>query len=444
MSSLSTQSYKGARDYFPEDKRLQNYIFNVWRRTAQRFGYEEYGAPLLEPLDVYTAKSGQELAGEQTYTFTDRGGRQVAIRPEMTPTIARMVAVRRQEMPMPARLYSIANFLRYERPQRGREREFWQLNADLFGAEGPLADAEVIELSHAAVMAFGARQDMFRIRVNNRDLVQQLMNRFLGLDVIGATMMMKLLDKKDKVSVDEFKQQAIAIFGTQASVGLPRLAQLITMKTLEHIPTELQELPSVGQLRQVLEALRRKGITNAEFDMTLMRGLDYYTGTVFEVFDTSPENNRALFGGGRYDGLVGLFGVEPVATVGVGMGATTMQSFLEVHELLPKLATHTDVYIIPIGEESFDGADALARQLREHGVNAELDVTRRKIDKQLKTALKKQIPFAVFVGADEIKDGVYTVKNLVESTEQRVDADRMVTIVKDRRYDGDEDAAFEI
>jgi len=145
MSNLSTQSYKGARDYFPEDKRLQNYIFKVWHTTAQSFGYEEYGAPLLEPLDIYTAKSGQELAGEQTYLFTDRGGRQVAIRPEMTPSISRMVASRRQELPMPARLYSIANFMRYERPQRGREREFWQLNADLFGVDGAVADAEIIE-----------------------------------------------------------------------------------------------------------------------------------------------------------------------------------------------------------------------------------------------------------------------------------------------------------
>lgn len=171
MSSLSTQSYKGTRDYYPEDKRLQNYIFGVWRRVAEGFGYEEYGAPLIEPLEIYTAKSGQELAGEQTYLFEDRGGRTVAIRPEMTPTISRMVAARRQELAMPARLYSIANFMRYERPQRGREREFWQLNADLFGVEGAQADAEIIELSHASIMGFGASQDMFRVRVNNRHLV---------------------------------------------------------------------------------------------------------------------------------------------------------------------------------------------------------------------------------------------------------------------------------
>lgn len=446
MSSLSTQSYKGARDYFPEDKRLQNYIFNTWRRTVEQFGYEEYGAPLLEPLEIYLAKSGQELAGEQTYAFEDRGGRRVAIRPEMTPSISRMVAAKRQELPMPARLYSIANFLRYERPQRGREREFWQLNADLFGFDGVAADAEIIELSHAGIINFGATQDMFTIRINNRQLINQLMNEYLCLDIVGVTMMMKLLDKRNKISPDDFKQQAIEIFGVKgAHEGLPKLAHMISMKTVDDLPAELANNPSAQQIRSLMSLLKQKGITNAVFDITLMRGLDYYTGTVFEFFDASPENNRALFGGGRYDGLVGLFGVEPVSTVGVGWGATTMQHFLETHNLLPKLTSHTDVYIVPIGDTSLSGADGIAQKLRAEGVKVELDITNRKIDKQIKTALKKQIPFAIFVGEEELSTGMYTVKNLVESTEQKVDFDRLITTVKDRRYDSDDDdALFEI
>ena len=444
MSNLSTQSYKGTRDYYPEEKRLQNYMFNVWRQTVERFGYEEYGTPLLEPLEVYTAKSGQELASEQTYLFEDRGGRTVAIRPEMTPSISRMVAARRQEMPMPARLYSIANFMRYERPQRGREREFWQLNADIFGVEGPAADAEIIELSHAAVMAFGAKQDMFEVRVNHRALIDQFMTRFLGLDVIGAPMMIRLLDRKNKVSPEAFRDQAIEIFGPQAAEGLPKLAQLLNIHTVGDLPHEVKDVPAVLELMQVMELLSQKGITNAKFDVTLMRGFDYYTGTVFEFFDASPENNRSLFGGGRYDGLVGLFGVEPIATVGVGMGATTMQNFLEVHGLLPKLVSRTDVYIIAVDRAADAGADALARALRAAGVRVEFDITDRKLDKQIKTASKKQIPFVAFVGSDELESGIYSVKNLVDSTEQKADIDRMITIVKDHRYDGDEDAVFEV
>lgn len=445
MSSLSTQSYKGARDYFPAEKRLQNYIFNTWRQTVESFGYEEYGAPLLEPLEIYTAKSGQELAGEQTYLFTDRGGRQVAIRPEMTPTIARMVAAKRQELPVPIRLYSIANFLRYERPQRGREREFWQLNADLFGVDGAMADAEIIELGYRCIMNFGATEDMFTIRVNNRQLINQLMTKYLGLDVIGATMMSKLLDKKNKIPPEVFRQQAIEIFGVEAArSGLLKLANMISMKSVDDLPGEMIDSPSVVQIRQVMETLERKGIKNAVFDVTLMRGLDYYTGTVFEFFDMSPENRRALFGGGRYDGLVGLFGVEPMTTVGVGLGATTMEQFLQTHKLLPQLTTRTDVYIIPVGDNSLAGADSLAQTLRSEGVRAELDITGRKIDKQLKAALKKGIPFAVFVGENEISTGSYTVKNLVDSTEQKIGVDRMVSVVTDHRYDGDEDAAFNL
>lgn len=444
MSNLSTQSYKGTRDYLPEEKRLQNYIFNVWRQTVESFGYEEYGAPILEPIELYLAKSGQELAGEQTYLFEDRGGRTVAIRPEMTPSISRMVAARRQELPMPARLYSIANFMRYERPQRGREREFWQLNADLFGADGPAADAEIIELSHVAIMAFGAKQDMFKVLVNNRALVEQLMTRFLGLDIIGSSMMTKLLDRKNKISPESFRDQAIEIFGVQAGEGLPKLAKLINTKSLDELPEQVQNTPAVHELTQVLDLLRQKKITNVEFDVTLMRGLDYYTGTVFEFFDNSPENNRSLFGGGRYDGLVGLFGVEPIATVGVGMGATTMENFLDSHGLLPQLTSRTDVYVIAIDDVSFAGADTLARKLRKSGVRAELDVSGRKLDKQIKTALKKQIPFVAFVGGEELESGIYTVKNLVDSTEQKADIDRMITVVKDYRYDGDEDAVFEV
>lgn len=445
MSSLSTQSYKGARDYFPAEKRLQNYIFNTWRQTVESFGYEEYGAPLLEPLEIYTAKSGQELAGEQTYLFTDRGGRQVAIRPEMTPTIARMVAAKHQELPVPIRLYSIANFLRYERPQRGREREFWQLNADLFGVDGAMADAEIIELGYRCIMNFGATEDMFTIRVNNRQLINQLMTKYLGLDVIGATMMSKLLDKKNKIPPEVFRQQAIEIFGVEAARnGLLKLANMISMKSVNDLPSEMIDSPSVVQIRQVMETLERKGIKNAVFDVTLMRGLDYYTGTVFEFFDMSPENRRALFGGGRYDGLVGLFGVEPMTTVGVGLGATTMEQFLQTHKLLPQLTTRTDVYIIPVGDSSLAGADSLAQTLRSEGVRAELDITGRKIDKQLKAALKKGIPFAVFVGENEISTGTYTVKNLIDSTEQKIGVDRMVSVVTDHRYDGDEDAAFNL
>ena len=217
MSSLSTSPYKGTRDYYPEDKRVQNYIFKIWKQVSERYGFEEYGAPMLEPVEVYAAKSGQELVSEQTYQFIDRGGREVAIRPEMTPTISRMVAARRQEFAYPARLYSIANFMRYERPQRGREREFWQLNVDVFGAEGVAAEAELVQLGADIMNAFGAKPEMYQIRLNNRQIIDAMMTDYLSLDAIQAQLMIKLFDRKNKISNEAFRDQAIEIFGEHAA-----------------------------------------------------------------------------------------------------------------------------------------------------------------------------------------------------------------------------------
>lgn len=439
MTTLSTRPYKGTRDYYPEEKRLQNYIFSVWAQAARQFGYEEYGAPLLEPLDIYTAKSGQELASEQTYVFDDRGGRTVAVRPEMTPSVSRMVAARRQELAMPARLYSIANFMRYERPQRGREREFWQMNVDLFGVSSIEADAEIIELAYTSMKLFGAKDDMFTIRVNDRELINAIMFRYLGCDAVQAELMIKLLDRKHKISTEAFRDQAVDIFGPeQAKEGLPKLASLLGVYKVTELPLEIQQHPAAERLQQLMDKLAQAGVRNVLFDASLMRGLDYYTGMVFEVFDTHPDNNRALFGGGRYDGLVSLFGVEPLPTVGMGLGATTMQNFLEVHKLVPQDISTTDVYLVVIGESALRGAKRLARELRAEGVRVEVDITGRKLDKQLRSALKKHIPYLVFVGEAELQSGHYKIKNTATAQEQVADIARMVSIVLDRRSRRDE------
>ncbi len=437
MSTLSPLGYKGTRDYYPEDKRVQNYIFDTWRKVVELYGYQEYGAPLLEPLEVYTAKSGQELANEQTYSFTDRGDRTVAIRPEMTPSISRMVAAKRQEMPYPARLYSIANFMRYERPQRGREREFWQLNADLFGVEGVLADTEVITLAHEIMRAFGARDDMYVIRINNRDLINHMMSEYFGLDGVGSQLMIKLFDRKEKISSDEFAQQAAEIFGNeQVEEGMRKLSHLVQAKTVADLPAELHESAAVQELERLFELLEEAGVTNTRFDVTLMRGLDYYTGMVFEVFDLHPDNNRAMFGGGRYDGLVGLFGADPIPTVGFAPGLSTTELFLRSHDLLPKLSTTTEAIIIVV-DDSMPAALDVARQLRAEGVAVEVDISGRKLDKQLKSALKKEIPYILFVGAEEVREKLYTLKETSTSMEQKLSLERIISYVKDRRHHSD-------
>jgi len=431
MSTLTSQPYKGTRDYYPEDKRIQNYIFSVWRKVAESFGYEEYGASILEPLDIYTAKSGQELANEQTYTFIDRGGRTVAIRPEMTPTVSRMVAARRQELAYPARLYSIANFMRYERPQRGREREFWQLNVDIFGDDGVTAEAEIITLADSVMKSFGASPEDYVIKINNRKLINFMMAQYLGLDAIQAQIMVKLLDRKNKISEQDFTDQVNEVFGDQAEIGLPKIEKLLRATSMADLPAEIRDSSAVREVQELFTLLERNEVKSLVFDITLMRGLDYYTGMVFEVFDTNPENSRSLFGGGRYDGLVGLFGAEPISAVGMAPGGTTVEDFLRTHGLLPRLRSTTQVYISALGDVSRE-ATKLARELRNKNINVELDITGRKLDRQIKIAIKKDIPYILFIGEDEVGSGVYTLKDIAKSEEYKLRFTEIIDFLKEK------------
>lgn len=433
MTSLSSLPYKGTRDYYPEDKRVQNYIFETWRKVVESHGYQEYGAPILEPLEVYAAKSGQELVNEQTYSFVDRGDRAVAIRPEMTPTISRMVAARRQELAYPARLYSIANFMRYERPQRGREREFWQLNADIFGVDAATADAEIITIAYEIMKAFGAKNNMFTIKVNNRKLIEFMMSSYLDLDAAAAQKMVKLFDRRGKIANEVFAAQAKDIFGDNAAEGLAKVSKLVKVKAIDDLPPELLESAAAEDVRKLSKLLEKAGVKNVQFDVTLMRGLDYYTGTVFEAFDLHPDNNRSMFGGGRYDGLVGLFGAEPIPTVGMAPGLSTTELFLRTHNLLPDLKSSTEVGVVVVDEDSLDGALALAKEFRSEGVNVEVDISGRKLDKQIKAVIKKQIPYIVFVGETEIKEDLYNFKDTLTEEEQKLSPARIIAKVKDSR-----------
>jgi len=438
MATLSPQPYKGTRDYYPEQKRIQNYIFETWKKTVEKFGYEEYAAPLLEPLEVYTAKSGQELATEQTYAFTDRGGRVVAIRPEMTPTISRMVAARQQQLGYPARLYSIANFMRYERPQRGREREFWQLNVDVFGADGVAAEAEIITLASRIMKAFGAKSSMYEIKVNNRKLINFMMAQYLGLDVAQAQLMTKLFDRKGKISPESFRDQAAEIFGSEvAPEGLKKISALLGAKSMADLPKEIRESQVVEEVKELFTLLAQAKVKNVVFDITLMRGLDYYTGTVFEVFDMYPENKRAMFGGGRYDGLVGLFGGDGMSAVGMAPGLTTTELFLRSHKLLPDFGSTTEAYVIVLGD-TLPQALKFADDLRNEGVNVEVDITDRKIDKKIKTVVKKRIPHLIFIGEEEVKSEIYTFKDVDSAKEEKLSFARIVSTIKDRRKAGDD------
>jgi histidyl-tRNA synthetase len=435
--TLSTQPYKGARDFYPEDKRLQKYVFSVLRKTVEQFGYQEYDAPILEPLELYLAKTGEEIVTEQTYTFEDRGGRQVAIRPEMTPSVSRMVAARRQELAYPLRWYSLPNLWRYERPQRGRLREHWQLNVDLFGIAGTSAEFEMITLLDQIMKAYGAKHDMYSVKLNSREFINYVLGTYIGLDQVQSHSMSKLIDRMHKIDRSAFIAQAeILCSPSQREQSVvEKLLDVLDAKRFTSLPAVLQQHQAVKDLQQMIEQLQAAGLNNVHFDPTLMRGFDYYTGIVFEIFDTDPENNRSMFGGGRYDGLVGLFGVDPVPTVGFGMGDVTLANFLESHKLLPDLQTETDLYIVLVGDIQAVAQKSIA-ELRAGGLNVAVDLSDRKIDKQIKTADKKGIHYIVTIGEQELASGQYPLKNLLTGEEEKHSLARIISTIEDYRHRG--------
>jgi histidyl-tRNA synthetase len=398
-NKLSTEPYKGVRDFYPEDQAFFNFFCETIRHAVEKVGYVEYHASILEPAELYKAKGAEneELVNEQTYTFVDRGEREVTLRPEMTPTVARMVAARRREMGFPLRLYSIPNLFRYERPQRGRLREHWQLNVDLFGSRSPYADAEIIGVAYGLMRAFGAEERDFVIKIGSRAFLNSLVEN-LDFSDEQSKKLFGLLDRRAKMPATEFD-------AALTELGVPE------EKLSGETPVEIANM-----IREFSDA----GITNIEWDPSIVRGFNYYTGMVFEVFDTHPDNNRALFGGGRYDNLTELFDDEPIPGVGFGMGDATIHNFLESRDLLPAYVPPTHLYIAIPSPELALQAQTLAGSLREQGVNVAIDFGDKKLADQIKTASKHTIPYLLVLGPDELASGQYTVRNLETGEEKKL------------------------
>lgn len=412
MSKLSTDSYKGVRDFYPRDKFIHDYIVNTWSDVCERFGYESYDASILEPAELYKAKGAEneEMVNDQTYTFEDRGGREVTLRPEMTPTVARMVAGKSRELTFPLRWYSIPNLFRYERAQRGRLREHWQLNADIFGIVGREAEVEIIALAHAILTTFGAQENDFEIRVNDRRVFEAIFND-VAIDKDARKSVMSLLDRRAKI--DNFEEELGKIVTDKTSSLLGKLNSAATSPVLEELRTALAE----------------RGVTNVVIDTSIVRGFDYYTGTIFEIFDTSGENKRSMLGGGRYDQLLAMFDIETIPTVGFGMGDVTMRDFLETHDLLPEYISPTDIMLCVLEESSTTYADQVAGVLRRAGMNVAINYSYKKAGDQVKAADKKGIPFAACIGAQERESGTMAVKHLSTHEEKELTVDDIADFI---------------
>lgn len=416
-TKLSTQPYKGARDFYPEDLAVRNWLFQVWRKVAEKFGYEEYDVPLIEPLELYAAKSGEELVNNQLYSFEDRGGRKVAVRPEKTPSVARLVAARLNELPRPIRWFNIGNCWRYEKPQKGRGREFYQFDCDIFGDESIAADLEVFSIPIEVMRALGATEKMFEIRVGNREFTEYYLQKVVklkgGIAKRDTQMyqVAKAIDVKPKIEEEDFvgmlKDAKLTETQIEAVNGFVN-ADLALVKEYK------EKCKGAEDLLTFFELAGAAGYgAYFKFNPTIMRGFDYYTGNVIEMFDLNPENSRAMFGGGRYDNLVGLFDAEPITGVGLAMGDMTLLEFLKNWNLLPTLPSETRVYVTLFDDSTRDKTNEIAKVLREKGINTAVALKQDKLEKQLKYADKKRIPYVIIAGPNEIKEGTVILKDMI-------------------------------
>ncbi|MBN1284097.1 MAG: histidine--tRNA ligase [Anaerolineae bacterium] len=395
------QSVKGTRDFYPEQKAFQNWLYAQVRAVSERFGYQEWEAPYLEYLDLYAAKSGEELVKEQAFVLTDRGGRVLALRPELTPSLARMIAQRAGEMTWPARWYSFGPFWRYEQPQRGRTREFFQWNIDLLGLDGVRADAEIIAVGAAFLKAAGLTAQAVTINVNNRRFTQAKLKE-LGVPDGAIASCFGLIDKRPKMQPSAWEAYAreLGLTGEQ-------------IKAMQALLEDREAWRGFEPLEQLFESLEALGAADmVVFDPTVVRGLLYYTGTVFEANDTAGEY-RAIFGGGRYDNLVADVGGDPVTAVGFAMGDVVVELVMEKYGSRPVLpASKSQVLVTLFDDALYPQTAALAAELRQAGLNVELYLENDKFKKQFRFAERKDIPVVAILGGDELKAGQVALKRL--------------------------------
>ena len=422
-TKFGTKPYIGTKDLVGRDLQIFYYITNKWRQLAQKYNYTEYLPPILEDAMLYKLKSGEDVGGKELYEFTDKGGRNVAIRPEATPSITRIVAKTYNKDNKPIRMFSIANFMRYERPQRGRLREFWQLNVDIFGLDNVSADVEILKLAVDSLLIFNPPASSFKIYVNSRPLMDLLLQKLVAKDKVK--LLQKLIDKFTKLTQEEFKQLL------EQELQLPqkdinRIIALLNadFEELKKLFKGIEETAEYKRLRSILNIVKGFRYDKyIQFNPAIVRGLDYYDGIVFEAFDLNPQNNRALFGGGRYNGLGYLFGLKNMPAVGFGAGNVPIQIFLETWNLIPdSLDNSLKVYIPQLLKSEtgiakiFEVANVIDKltffkNLKQE-LKIELGTKPSSISKAIKYALNKEFDYIIILSEDELKDNKIAIKNL--------------------------------
>ncbi|OGO44181.1 MAG: histidine--tRNA ligase [Chloroflexi bacterium RBG_16_63_12] len=399
------QSVKGTRDFYPEQMALRNWLYGNMKAASQLFGYQEYDGPFVETLDLYAAKSGEELVKEQSFVFNDRGGDQITLRPELTPSLARMVAARQAQLLRPIRWWSFGPFWRYERPQKGRSREFFQWNIDLLGVDSPAADAELAAVAVTFFRLVGFTSDEVKLQFNNRRLMDAEVAA-LGL-ADKKLAVFRLIDRRDKMSAEAWEKYA-----SEQGVSPQQLDELKAILANRDLWRKSDECVAF------VEAAGALGIADyLEYEPTVVRGLDYYTGTVLEARDREGQF-RAILGGGRYDNLVGDVGGERLPGVGFAMGDMVIGLMAQQYGKVPPLRpSPAEVLVTVFDRAGLADALKLAGELRAAGVRAEWYPEAAKLDKQLKYADATGVRFAIIIGPDEAAQGEVSLKDLQNRTQ---------------------------
>ncbi|PIO05009.1 histidine--tRNA ligase [Candidatus Woesearchaeota archaeon CG08_land_8_20_14_0_20_43_7] len=419
---MKVQNLRGTRDFYPELMRRLNYIFNIWRKVAIRYGYSEFDGPMLEPAMLWTLKSGAEIP-DQMYAFKDKSGNDIAVRPELTPTLARMIAAKQKELPKPLRWFSIPRCWRYEAPQSGRLREFFQFNADLLGSTSMKADAEIIMTVIDIMREFGCDEKEFYIRLGNRKLIQSMLNA-AGIPDEKLQEVSRLIDKREKLKPGDFEISLSDAGVSEDSIGkINAMLEIKDIGSIDENTLNDKGKEGLSELRSLLEDLSFYGAMRfVEVDMSIMRGFDYYTSTVFEVFDRSKEM-RAIVGGGRYENLVEDFGGDPCPGVGYGLGDVVLCLFLEKLGKLPELNSEVDYYIIAVNEAMSKNAIEVASLMRKK-YNVEVELS-RKLRSAMDYANSIGAKKVIIVGPKDVEEGNVTIKDMQSGEEQKARIDSL-------------------
>ena len=427
---FSKEPLRGMRDYYPAELREYNWIIDTLRDVAERYGYEEYETPQIEPIEIFAAKSSKELVNEQSFIVEKKKGEKLILIPELTPSLARMVAKKSQELKKPIRWFCIPTCFRYERPQRGRLREFKQPNFDILGEESLYGDLEIFNIIIDIFTEFGASAEQFQIYYNSRRFIDLVLSVIIKISKEKIPLVYKILDKSDKMEADEFEKFIIETFQNEIIIqNILKLkdAQSVDelLKRFDAIPDEFFKSKGYLELVKFEKLLSESGMSDyCKFSSSTVRGLDYYTGIIYEVYDTGTENKRSIFGGGRYDDLLSIFSDEKITGTGFGMGVYTLYLFLSTYNLIPEDIKEKDysdtIYIASINEDVSIYALDLARIIREEDFPCIIDYRFKNLKNQLKKASELGVIISLIVGPDEMEKNRVTIKNMVSEEQKTI------------------------